>query len=258
MERCIRCDKTEESVALVEGIYGGEVVKICELCANMEGVPTIRKPTADQIKAGEKSKTVYERLKNSPGYKPPVREEFDSSKEYNLMKVSTSGKTIDSLRRNLAKDNVKTSASQLGLIDNFHWAIMTARRKRGLTPRQLGEKIGETELTIRMIERSEMPDNASSVVPKIESYLGVRLQTKTPIGMNYARSPVMVGDANVGINPNMMTVGDMKSLQGSDEKKEEVKKKGMFGKMVNFFLGEDEETEKKDGDMEKKSDEDRK
>jgi len=252
METCVRCGKSDESVTLLDGIYGNEVVKICEPCSKIEGALIISKPTQDQLKATQRNKTVYERLKSSSGYRPPVRDQSTINTDYEKMRVSSSGKTMDSLRRNLAKDQVKTSASQLGLVNNYHWVLMTARRKSGLTPRQLGERIGESELTIKMVERSEMPDNASSVISKIESYLGIRLRAGASDSMKYARSPVMVGDANVGINPNMMTVGDLKTFKEGEGEEVKEKKKGIFSKMRGWFGGSSEEEKKEEKTEDKK------
>jgi transcriptional regulator with XRE-family HTH domain len=53
---------------------------------------------------------------------------------------------------------------------------MMERKKRKINRRQLADAIGESEITIKMIENKEMPDDASRIISKIEQYLGIKLK----------------------------------------------------------------------------------
>jgi DNA-binding XRE family transcriptional regulator len=44
------------------------------------------------------------------------------------------------------------------LIKNFNWEVLRVRRQLKLTQMKLGTAVGESELTIRMLERGVVPD----------------------------------------------------------------------------------------------------
>lgn len=62
------------------------------------------------------------------------------------------------------------------LVDNFHWEVTKARKARNLSRKQLGEAIGESESTIKMIENGELPSDDFVLTSKIQNYLGINLR----------------------------------------------------------------------------------
>ena len=61
------------------------------------------------------------------------------------------------------------------LIENFHWAIMRARRARKLMQNQLAEAIGESVAAVRMAEQGVLPEDDYKLLNKLERYLDVAL-----------------------------------------------------------------------------------
>ena len=64
---CARCNKSISEVRLFDAVSREGIIKMCEECAKLEGVPIIRKPNTLQLKDSEKSYTVYERLARAAG-----------------------------------------------------------------------------------------------------------------------------------------------------------------------------------------------
>ncbi len=58
-----------------------------------------------------------------------------------------------------------------GMVDNFHWIIMRARRARKLTQKQFAEAIEESEEAIKMAEKGVLAKNDLVLVNKIENHL---------------------------------------------------------------------------------------
>jgi len=175
METCFRCGRNEREVKLLDAISFGEVVKICEECLLIEDMPVIRKPTTQQLKESERSYTVKERLRRMAG----LDKEKDEIKE--LAKKITDV-TLDDLRPKTKEEEqkerqelAKEKNKPLNLIDNFHWHILLARKKKKLTRKELAELLGESETAIKMIENKEMPDDPEKLIKKIEQFFGIKL-----------------------------------------------------------------------------------
>jgi hypothetical protein len=49
VEKCVRCERDDREVKLLNAIDNKEVIKICEECATLENMPVIRKPTLEQL-----------------------------------------------------------------------------------------------------------------------------------------------------------------------------------------------------------------
>jgi len=165
MEKCFRCEKSEEEVQLVDAIYENEVVKVCEKCSITEKIPLIKKPSIEQLKESEKSFNVYQRMRKMAG----------------LDKKEEKHETILQLLKKFEEKekSIQIPEKSLNLIDNFHWEIARARRNKGLSQRQLGEAIDESESAIKMIERADLPGNYEKLIKKIEQFFQIRLSKKT-------------------------------------------------------------------------------
>ncbi len=182
-ERCFRCERTGEEVRLFDAISGEEVIKICESCSALEDIPIIKKPTSFQLKEAERPHTVYERLARAAGLHDKAKEAKEKIIEKETAKIIAKGITLDNLRkpRDFRKigdatiDIIKAD-KPLNLIDNYNWYIQRARRARGLTTKQFADMLGESEITVKMIERAELPGDYERVIRKIQQFLGIGLE----------------------------------------------------------------------------------
>ena len=166
MTECFRCEKSGKEVRLIDAIYENEIVKICERCAIVEGIPIIKKPTTSQLKDSERSSSVYERLKRISGLKK------DEEKHESI---------LDQLRQLEEHPELEEPEEKkpFNLIDNFHWQVMRARRNRGLSPKQLAWMIGESETAIKMIEKQELPEDAEKLIRKLEQFFQIKIRERT-------------------------------------------------------------------------------
>lgn len=179
MVECFKCGKSDEEIKIFDGISSGEIVKVCEACADNEEMPLIRKPTTAQLKESEKKYTVKERLRRMAG----LTQEKEEIKR--LAKKITDVTLDDLWRKKKQKEREEKIqagiAKPLALIDNFHWHVFMARRKRKLTKKQLAQEIGESEAAIKMIESRELPEDALILINKLEQFLNIKLKKRQPV-----------------------------------------------------------------------------
>src|SRR3989338_869764 len=166
MERCARCRIREDEVKLFNAIYEGKMDFLCERCAIIENIPIIRKPDTSQLKESERGIGVYERLRKINGIK--------------LGKKPSSFFREDRLKE-LEKNPEKElpEKEKLNLIEHFHWEVMKARRRKGLSQKQLANAISESEIAIQMIEKAKLPENSESLIRKLEQFLRISLKKIT-------------------------------------------------------------------------------
>lgn len=166
MEMCFRCSRTEEEVRLLDVIYKNELVKACERCAVTEDIPIIRRPTTSQLRDSEKNYSVYQRMKKLAGLEKKeekhetIIEQFKKLEEHPELEIPEEKKPFN-------------------LVDNFHWQIARARRNKGLSQRQLGWALGESEAAIKMIEKGELPEDSELLIKKLEQFLQVKIRKRT-------------------------------------------------------------------------------
>jgi len=177
MEKCNQCGRSEEEVRLYDGIYINEPVKICERCSLINGIPIIKMPSAEQLKESEKPYNVKSRLLRLAHLKP---EEKKENPIYNVLKKLE--------EKPAAKEDLVFK-----LVDNFHWVIQTARRRRGLTQKQLAEAIAESEAGIRMLEKAIIPSSPLNLLRKLEQYLNVSLIKKDSFSQNLNQTTQVSG-----------------------------------------------------------------
>lgn len=165
MDTCFRCGAIGREVKLLDAIYENELVKICERCSIVEDIPIIRKPSTSQLKEAERSQGVSERLKILAGMKE--KEEKHES-------------ILDQIRKldeNLELE--KPREKPFNLIDNFNWHVQRARRNKGLSQKQLGWALGESETAVKMVEKGELPEEPEKLIRKLEQFLQITLKEKT-------------------------------------------------------------------------------
>lgn len=218
-DRCFRCSKSGKVVRLLDAIYGNEVSKICEECALLEDIPIIRKPNSFQLKEAEKPYTVQERLARMSGVNRSRTEIAGLKKEEKV-----SGITLDNLRKpkdysevlKQREERARKRNVPLDLVENYNWMIQRARRARKISLIQLGSTIGESEVTLKMIEDGFLPDDAGRVIEKIGQFFKINLrktqQQQEQDRINKVRAPARV----LNFNPkslNDLTIHDLKKLK---------------------------------------------
>jgi ribosome-binding protein aMBF1 (putative translation factor) len=157
VDECFRCGVSGERVRLHDAISNHGIVKTCSDCASIEKIPIINKPTENQIKEAQRHRTVHERLYGTD--KKPITKETTTLRDL-----------VDQKFKNRGVQN------HPDLIDNFHWKIQQVKRTKRITREEFAKGIGESDVTIRMIEQGFLPANDYKIINKIESFLGVNLR----------------------------------------------------------------------------------
>jgi len=158
--RCAVCKRENDEVKLFEGILKAEMIRICEECAESEGVPLVRKPSEEQLQKAEERYSVRERMERMSG----VREATEISEDQTI----TQG--------NLAKLRVPPKKQQHDdVLDNYYWTLNLARRRKKLSIGQLSDLIKIDRNILRSIERGKIPENFEEIFLQLESFLGIKL-----------------------------------------------------------------------------------
>ncbi len=162
--KCVVCGKTKEEADLFEGIYEGDVVDICSDCAELEEVPLIKKPNQERVDAALQSKSVRERLEGME----------QGSETRSLSKdQEVANKFLSKIKFPSKKDNPDN------LVENYYWIIQRARRKKGVTLRQLSVKLGVSEDVLKGIEYGKLPKTFEPIIRQLEEVLDLQLIKRT-------------------------------------------------------------------------------
>jgi len=166
MERCARCDVSENEVRLFDAIYEGRMSCLCERCSIIENIPIIKKPNTEQLKESEKGIEVQKRMKTLAGIR-------DTKEDETFFKEDE----LNNLEENPQRE--RPEEEQLRLIEHYHWEIMRNRRRRGITQKKLAELLGESEVAIQLIEKNKLPENAERLIRKLEQLFQIKLRKVT-------------------------------------------------------------------------------
>ncbi len=153
------CGISKEKTRLLDAISPKGIVKVCEICAEMENMPVFRRPTTFQLKESEK--------------KPRILYPLETEKKPEEAKIETTLKEIVDRKYERRISQEKKLSSDL--VDNFHWIVMRARRLKKLTQEQLAEEISESTAAIKMAEKGILPEDDYRLVNKLESFLGIKI-----------------------------------------------------------------------------------
>src|SRR3989344_2013988 len=170
--RCAICKRPNEEVELFEGILKAEMVNVCEKCSRIEGIPTIRKPSTEQLENIQDKRSVRERMEN-----------LSYGKKRTLI---SKDQTI--IQGNLARLKMPTKKeTNPDVIDNYYWEINMARRRRKLSIKQLAEIAKVDPDVLDSIERGQIPKNFEEIFMRIESALQIRLLKHDQAKINFIR-----------------------------------------------------------------------
>lgn len=254
MENCFRCGQDSERVKLFDAIYEGKMITVCERCSIIDDIPIIKTPSSRQVNESLKAPGVYERMKRLSGIRDEKKEEIILRKE-----------RLKELERNPSLE--LPDGKRLALIDHYYWLLMTTRRRKGLSQRQLAESIGEPESAIEMLEKGKIPENADRVVAKLEQFFQLKLRKVNEIEELLKRKekkPVLLDEEGRILNKIPESVVKYDVEISSDEKapllegqeivtckvenqggaidnREQRPKEGFFTKFIGKFLTKEDE-----------------
>lgn len=222
MVECYFCGISGEKEFLYDAISNTEIVKICEKCSRINHIPVINKPSNNQLKEADRPHTVYERLYKMAGLHDHKRElEQEQRKKENIELRKKEIELAQLMEKNL-KDKPISVRQKEDLIDNFHWEIMRQRRKKGLSQKQLGEEIGESEMTIRMAEKAILPKEYMVLMDKLERKLNIPLKRSSQIKPYKPESGIIEGSKETDMK--FKGALDFESRNFKDIKIEDLKK----------------------------------
>lgn len=215
---CSICGVSGKERRLMESISLAEkgIVRACKSCVDKENLLVLRRPTTFELKKSEAkeldvSSELYKARVSKKGYFAD-REREESNKK--LREIAD---------RNYEKKIEISSYSdkdRSDLVDNFHWVIMMARRKRKITQEQLAREISESLAAIKMAEKGILPEDDYKLVRKIESFLRITLikdESKRPNISQITRVPARILRFDPTVIDNL-TIADLKKMKDEREK----------------------------------------
>ncbi len=215
MVECFKCGVSGDKARLFDAISDEGIVKICEKCSFGEDMPIIRRPTTFQLKETEKKKTVYEKLAGRQGINVQQHQEAISSAKTKELLDKQEISLRDIVDRNFQMNLPEKSRSNPNLVDNFHWLIMRARRKRKLTHSQFARELAESVTAIKMAEQGILPEDDYKLLSKIESFLGIKLIKREIVERTIKEQPKRLGfDADTS---KTLTISDLKEMKQEHE-----------------------------------------
>jgi len=191
---------------VVDAIENGKIVKVSEDYAKREGLLVLRR-AAPII---EQSRT--------------QRKEDETRKNKGFIGMEDLRKPLSSKNNELLRE----------LVENFHWILVQKRKARVLTRKKVADAIGETELSVKMIENGVLPVNNFVLVNKLESYYGVNLRkNKTAASSRPLRQIIDFNKSQTTPAPRWIKRGEKKETNAielldddsGDEKTESAERK---------------------------------
>ncbi|MCX6749366.1 MAG: hypothetical protein NTW17_01305 [Candidatus Pacearchaeota archaeon] len=164
---CSICGVADSQRKIFRAISPTEMVFVCEKCAIQEGFPILKGQKIGP--EDEAEKTVYERMTALSGINPKEHEPFEhriGEKDFR--------RVMDRTNEDRMKKQALNLKARPDLVDNFHWIIMRVRRVKGLTQKDLSDRIGEQESVIKMAEQGIVPEGYV-LIDKLERFLKVKL-----------------------------------------------------------------------------------
>ena len=188
MNKCFKCGVSGDRALLFGAVSEKGIVRICRKCSFEEDIPII-KHLKEEI---EKRPSVYERLSRLSKVEVKNKEEEINSQNKELGKIAN-----DNFSKNVLEKN------PFGMVENFHWIIMRARRSKKITQKQFAETIEESEEAIKMAEKGVLPKDDFLLINKIENYLSIRIKDKAPKGVSHRVGPEEGGTSTSSRPPEM-------------------------------------------------------
>jgi len=177
---CYFCGISGGKEPLYDAVSDRELVKICEKCSARINIPIINRPSNHQLKEADRPRTVYERLYKMARLEDHKKQIEEQKKREDIDLKKKELELAQIMEKNAREKSISIKQKD-ELIENFHWEIMRQRRKRGISQKQLGEEIGESEVSIKMAERAILPKDYFNLIEKLENYFKIPLKKKSQI-----------------------------------------------------------------------------
>lgn len=180
MMECFRCHIEGSKASLFDAISNEGVVKICASCVEEENLPLLKRPTDIQLKKIDRGGTIYERLSGMAGINPRNHmmkfhpEEARKREAFRTQDVTLRDIVEKNYQKRAEKEKQGETIPKNSLVSNFHWVIMTARRRRKLSQIQVASAINESETAIKVIEAGNLPEDYK-LINKLENFLKIKL-----------------------------------------------------------------------------------
>ena len=224
---CFKCGVPEDRAFLYEVISPKGIVRVCRKCSHDLDFPMIKTSTDFEEKGAKKRSSVREIMERLSGVK------HSPSKQKELEKQDSHLKKI--VEENLEEIIRASPLPTDEFVDNFHWAIMRARRREKLTQTELARKIHESEIAVKLVEQGIVSEQTPGLVKKLEAYLNVRIRKemwsppeKKEIPER-AREFQRPGETAISMKPQVdlgfdpmssgnMTIGELRAMKEEKEK----------------------------------------
>lgn len=251
MNECQKCGISGERIRLYEVISDEGIIFMCEDCALKDDLPIIRKPTTFQLKAVERTQTVHERLSRASGVTHSSGTRFETLKEPTELKKQEIGlKSI--IEKKFQGKYAKNESPRVDLVENFHWVITQARRRKKASVEQLAREIGESEIAVKMAEEGILPEDDYRLVNKLENALGIRLRNipiekeKSKISFEpiEKKTPARMLDFKPEVVKNL-TIDDLRRMKKAKDEALKTKNKPESAEIEDGFGELDFEPEEK-------------
>jgi len=213
---CYICGKEEdENTKMHKVISDTEIVDVCEDCASQSSLPKIRKVSEKEVENSTKLK--------QENWRDRVNKQISQKQSFKM--ANSTGLTLrDVVERKMNPSLSEKIKPKTDLIKNFNWEILKARRQMKFTQMRLGTLVGESEFSIRMLERGVVPENYHPLIKKLEETLRVKLFTE-----EYRKTIAPALD---------LTVGDLQEVNS-----EEAKAEPYWRRMMHKIFSKKEKTD---------------
>ena len=146
---------------MVDAIEEGRIVRVSEAYARQEGLMVLRKPKIGYDLSGIAAKKQKE------------------EKEY--ISMDTFRKPLKNRQSDIVKE----------LKNNFNWDLGAARKRKGMTRKQVADAVHEKEQSIKLLENGVLPSNDFILISKLENYYKINLRKDAALsGMKQAAEEV--------------------------------------------------------------------
>jgi ribosome-binding protein aMBF1 (putative translation factor) len=237
---CSICGISGQIRNVSDALSSTGIIRVCDRCAKEEGLISLKRPKLIEEEPGRE--TMYQRMSRLAGVKP--KEQRMRPIETELQEKSLRTIIDKNYEEKMKRESLVLKPRQ-DLVDNFHWIIMRIRRVKGLTQKQLADRIEESEAAVKMAEQGVVPEGYK-LLDKLERFLKVKLIRERKI-LPPTQKPQrgIVFDKEV---LNALTIADLQRMKKEREAENNVQKAVNSEEKNEDEYREEEEDEEKESD----------
>ncbi len=215
MNYCSKCGISEDRAILYDAVSLEGVVSFCKKCLKDEQLPVVGRSKVPEEEP--KKLSVRERLMKLSGKNNSLsKKNIESEKKPNPELESQNEMLRAVVEKNLRERIIGPVNESMNLIENFHWILMRARRRKCLTKSQLSEKIKEPESIINALEKGLVPSNSERAIAKLENYLSVNIRKRDKSENEVEKLKEKIGEGEVEfdeLTTKTLTIEDLRELK---------------------------------------------